>query len=139
MRYGPVSRQATEQQIHPAGEELLRPAGALSRQWRQRCCNLATALFLHFERCFTFLRCDGVEPTNNSAERALRRAVQWRKTSFGSRSAEGEMAVARLLTVTRTCGMQNRQPFDYLALADAVAVNRKAWPAPSLLKKTQTT
>jgi len=40
-----------------------------------------------------------VEPTNNSAERALRCAVQWRKITFGSRSAQGEIAVARLLTV----------------------------------------
>jgi transposase len=63
--------------------------------------------------------------------------VQWRKTSFGSRSAEGEVAVARLLTVTRTCRMQNRQPLDYLA--EAVAAHRKPLPAPSLLQTTQTT
>jgi hypothetical protein len=50
--------------------------------------NLATALLTHFERFFTFLDQEGVEPTNNSAERALRCAVQWRKISFGSRSAE---------------------------------------------------
>ena len=41
--------------------------------------NLATALFIHFERLFTFLECEGVEPTNNVAERILRTAVQWRK------------------------------------------------------------
>ena len=40
--------------------------------------NLATALFEHNERLFTFLDHEGVEPTNNSAERALRTAVQWR-------------------------------------------------------------
>src|SRR5687767_14049022 len=34
-------------------------------------------------------RADGVEPTNNSAERALRPAVLWRKGSFGSESAAG--------------------------------------------------
>ena len=72
--------------------------------------NLALALLKHFEKFFAFLRNEGVEPTNNSAERALRCAVQWRKISFGSRSAQGEIAVARLLTVTRTCRMQNREP-----------------------------
>ena len=44
--------------------------------------------------------------TNNVAERALRTAVQWRKIMFGNRSVEGERAVARLLTVTRTCQLQ---------------------------------
>ena len=63
--------------------------------------NLALALLKHFEKFFAFLRHEGVEPTNNSAERALRCAVQWRKVSFGSRSAQGEIAAARLLTVTR--------------------------------------
>jgi len=48
----------------------------------------------------------GVEPTNNTAERALRTAVQWRKIMFGNRSADGELAVARLLTVTSTCQLQ---------------------------------
>src|SRR5580692_402593 len=57
------------------------------------------------------------EPTNNSAERALRCAVQWRKISFGSRSSQGEVAVARLLTVARTCPMQGQTPLSYLSAA----------------------
>jgi hypothetical protein len=76
--------------------------------------NLALALLKQFEKFFAFLRNDAVEPTNNSAQRALRCAVQWRAISFGSRSAQGEVAVVRLLTVTRTCRMQNREPLDYL-------------------------
>jgi transposase len=46
--------------------------------------NLARALFEHNERLFTFLEHEGVEPTNNSVERALRTAVQWRKICFGN-------------------------------------------------------
>lgn len=46
--------------------------------------NLASALFQHGERLFTFVDTPGVEPTNNSAERALRTGVQWRKICFGS-------------------------------------------------------
>ena len=60
-------------------------------------CNLARALFFHCHRLFTFLEEPGVEPTNNSAKRALRIAVQWRKVSFGNRSTNGELATARLL------------------------------------------
>ena len=99
--------------------------------------NLATALFVHCGKFFVFLEKDGVEPTNNAAERALRCAVQWRKTSFGSRSATGEIAMARLLTVTRTCRMQNRNSLDYLA--KAIRAHRNAAPVHSLLATTITT
>jgi glycosyltransferase involved in cell wall biosynthesis len=53
--------------------------------------NLAAALLPHFERFFTFLYEEGVEPANNSAEGALHCAVEWRKISFGRRSAQGEV------------------------------------------------
>jgi hypothetical protein len=68
--------------------------------------NLARALWEHKERLFTFLEPEGVEPTNNSAERALRTGVQWRKICFGNRSAAGESATARLLTVAETSELQ---------------------------------
>jgi hypothetical protein len=90
--------------------------------------NLATSLFVHCGEFFAFIEKDGVEPTNNAAERALRCAVQWRKTSFGSRSSRGEAAMARLLTVTRTCRMQNRNSLAYLAAA--VRAHRSAVPVP---------
>ena len=93
--------------------------------------NLATALFAHCPEFFVFIEREGVEPTNNAAERALRCAVQWRKTSFGSRSAKGETAMARLLTVTRTCRMQNRSSLRYLSAA--VRAHRRAAPVLSLL------
>ncbi len=52
--------------------------------------NLATSLFEHNHRLFTSLEHKGVEPTNNSAERALRTGVQLRKICFGNRSANGD-------------------------------------------------
>jgi len=79
--------------------------------------NLARALFVHHSHFFTFVYEEGVEPTNNVAERALRTAVQWRKIMFGNRSAEGELAVARLLTVTRTCQLQQLNVLAYLTAA----------------------
>ena len=93
--------------------------------------NLATALFIHFQRLFTFLEVEGVEPTNNVAERILRTAVQWRKISFGNRSRNGEIATARLLTVTQTCKRQHRHVLGYLT--DAVRSHRRQATAPSLL------
>jgi len=38
------------------------------------------------------------QPTNNAAERAIRPAVLWRRTSFGSQSEAGSVFVARMLT-----------------------------------------
>ena len=95
--------------------------------------NLANAIGQHFERLFCFLDELGVEPTNNSAERALRTAVQWRKTSFGNRSEAGALATARLLTVTQTCRTQNRDPLQYLT--EVVQLHRRRLPVPSLCSK----
>ena len=41
---------------------------------------------------FTFVTVEGMEPTNNFAERQVRCAVQWRKTSFGTQSPAGSRA-----------------------------------------------
>jgi transposase len=93
--------------------------------------NLATALFEYNERLFTFLDEEGVEPTNNSAERALRTGVQWRKICFGNRSAAGELATARLLTVAETCDLRKLNTLEYLAAA--IADHRRRQPVTSLL------
>lgn len=93
--------------------------------------NLARALFVHHPHFFTFVHAEGVEPTNNVAERALRTAVQWRKIMFGTRSADGELAVARLLTVTRTCQQQQINVLAYLTAA--IACHRRRQCVASLL------
>jgi transposase len=93
--------------------------------------NLATALFVHFERLFPFLEQERVEPTNHTAEQALRTAVQWRKISFGNRSRNGEIATARLLTVAQTCKRQHCHVLGYLT--EAVRCHRRHTAAPSLL------
>ncbi len=93
--------------------------------------NLATSLFQHCGRLFTFIEHPGVEPTNNCVEQALRIAVQLRKIIFGNRSAQGEVATARLLTVTQTCRMQGRNALDYLT--EAIVRYRRHQPVPSLL------
>jgi transposase len=94
---------------------------------------LARALFLNFERFFTFVDHEQVEPTNNIAERALRHAVIWRKIMMGCRSEAGEVAVARLLTVAQTCKMQKRPTLAYLT--NAIQRHRYGQIAPSLLPR----
>jgi transposase len=137
VRYGPITREQLIEKSIPLEKKFFALADRYLDSRDKDVANLALALLKHFERFFAFLRNEGVEPTNNSAERALRCAVQWRKISFGSRSVQGEVAVARLLTITRTCRMQNRAPLDYLVAV--IRSNRNALPIPSLLKKPSTT
>ena len=68
---------------------------------------------------WTFTRADGVEPTNNAAERAVRHAVCWRKTSYGTDSARGSRFVERMLTVVASCRQQGRGVLDFLVRAVA--------------------
>lgn len=68
----------------------------------------------NWHNLFTFLEHDGVEPTNNSAERAIRPAVQWRKICFGSQSQIGEQFTSHLLSVVRTCQVHGINPFEFL-------------------------
>lgn len=68
----------------------------------------------NWQHLFTFLKHDGVQPTNNSAERAIRPAVQWRKICFGSQSEVGEQFTGRLLTVVRTCQLHDINAFEFL-------------------------
>jgi hypothetical protein len=75
-----------------------------------------------------------VEPTNNRAERALRRAVLWRRRSFGTQSAAGSQFVERILTAVTTLQHQHRDVLDYLTAACAATICKT--PAPSLLPLT---
>ena len=78
-----------------------------------------------------------MEPTNNAAERAIRPAVLWRRTSFGSQSVAGSTFVARMLTVVTTLRSQRRNVLQYLT--DAICAARSGQPAPSLLPQAITT
>ena len=80
---------------------------------------------------WTFVWEAGVEPTNNCAERRLRRAVLWRRRSFGTQSAAGSQFVERILTAVPTLRQQRRDVLDYLTATCAAAICQA--PAPSLL------
>jgi transposase len=83
---------------------------------------------------WTFVWEHEVEPTNNRAERALRRAVLWRRRSFGTQSAAGSQFVERILTAVTTLRHQHRNVLDYLTAACAAAIRKES--APSLLPLT---
>ncbi|WP_406700688.1 IS66 family transposase [Singulisphaera sp. Ch08] len=83
------------------------------------------------EHLWTFLRVRGIEPTNNAAERALRHAVLWRKSSGGTASEWGSRFVERVLSVAATCRQRGRNVLEYLAACFRARVMSE--PSPSLL------
>ena len=80
---------------------------------------------------WTFVRHEGVEPTNNAAERAIRPGVLWRKSSFGTQSAGGSRFVEAMMTVVATLKQQHRNVLAYLT--DTCKKALRGEPAPSLL------
>jgi transposase len=119
-------------------KRLDRPARELERLLRRgcRCADLKAATFCVnvlelLPAVWQFVVTDGVEPTNNHAERMLRRGVLWRKNAFGSHSQTGCRFVERMLTVVQTRRLQKRSVLRYLY--EALVAHRKGLPIPSLL------
>jgi len=80
---------------------------------------------------WTFARLDGVEPTNNHAERVLRPAVLWRKNSFGCHSETGCRFVERMLSTVQTLRLQNRKVLAFLC--QTLTAHRAGLPLPALV------
>jgi len=78
-----------------------------------------------------FVTTEGVEPTNNAAERAIRPAVIWRRTSFGSQTQAGSTFFARMMTVVTTLKSQRRNVLEFMT--QAIASARVGQDSPSLL------
>jgi transposase len=122
VRDGTLNRQDFQTQVEPIRTQvlvLLCEGAALSQdKTRHTCKNL-----LKLEPAlWTFVHREGVEPTNNHAERCLRRAVLWRRRSFGTQSATGSRFVERALTTVTTLRQQKRDVLDYLTATCAAAI-----------------
>jgi transposase len=89
------------------------------------------------EALWTFVQVEGVEPTNNTAERSLRPGVQWRKVSFGTQSEDGSRFVESMRTGVATLKQQKRNVLDYLTAAHEAALRGE--PTPSLLPEQDQT
>jgi transposase len=79
---------------------------------------------------WTFTHTDGVEPTNNHAERGLRGAVIYRKLSLGSQSEQGERTIERLLSASVTCRLRKQSLYAYLT--QVLAAHARGDPIPHL-------
>jgi len=131
VRDGTLSRLHFQAAMQPVRHEIhcLLNIGRFVKhpQTRKTCQNI-----LKLEQAlWTFVDRESIEPTNNAAERALRRGVIWRRRSFGTQSEAGSRFVERILTIVTTLRQQNRDVLDYLTAAcKAYSVGLAA---PSLL------
>jgi len=132
-RHGRISRAALVRRMAPVRRKierlLLRGAQCGHADTRGTC----RELYEHRGWLWTFLRHEGIEPTNNAGERALRHAVIWRKLSFGTQSASGSRFVETMLTAIETCRQQRRNVFAFIAAAIESHLAHQS--APSLLPR----
>jgi transposase len=131
FRAGEFDRRELRRRLIPLRARL----GRLLRRGQESPDRKAAALCRELRKwwaaLWTFARVEGVEPTNNGAEWALRPAVLWRKGSFGSDSPAGSRFAERLLTVVAACRQQGRPLLDFLVAAMQAAL--RGSPSPSLL------
>ena len=78
---------------------------------------LAKNLDREMAHLWVFLFEDGVEPTNNRAERALRFAVLWRRMMQGSFNEKGDRWVERILSLRETCRLRGLPTYPVLVEA----------------------
>jgi transposase len=131
VRDGTLNR--TSFQVYISGlraevrEALLQGAACGCPKTAATCRNLTA----NEPKLWTFVWHEGVEPTNNAAERALRHAVLWRKGSGGTDSGRGSRFVERVLSVRETCRQQGRSLLEYSV--GCCEANLDGRIAPSLL------
>jgi transposase len=115
--------------IQPELRALLEDASPKSKRtrWHRR---FANNLLKVWPALWTFTTIDGVEPTNNPAERALRAPVIHRKVSLGTQSETGERFAERALSAAATCRLQRRSLFTYLT--ELITAHTRGDPFPAL-------
>ena len=109
--------------------QLLEQASPKSQRtrWHRR---FANNLLKVWPALWTFTIIDGVQPTNNPAERALRSPVIHRKVSLGTQSNDGERFAERALSAAGTLRLQHRSLFTYLS--DLLTAHARGDPFPAL-------
>jgi transposase len=131
FRGGGCTRDEMDQRMVPLYVELWQVLKRGCRSRDRRLARFCTRLTDRFTHLWTFVKVEGVEPTNNHAERVLRRAVLWRRRSFGCHSADGCRFAERILTAVQTLRQQGRSVLDFLS--DTIAAHRQDLPYPRLL------
>lgn len=130
VREGRRSRGWFAQEILPwLREEVRHLLDQGSRCGRLKTAVVCRELLAIEASLWSFASREGVEPTNNAAERAVRHAVCWRKTSYGTDSERGSRFVERMLSVVARCRSQGRDVMDFLIQAITAGPDHSARPS----------
>lgn len=120
----PLRQRVESLLLEGQNNEHSKTAGTCRKVWEVR------------EALWTFVGVEGVEPTNNAAERAVRFAVIWRKMCGGTQSLAGSAFVSRLLTARATLRQQGQSVHGFLRAA--CQAHRAGRAPPSLLPRAVT-
>ena len=129
MKDGTLSRGEFRELMAPVRlqvEALLKRAANLKLRHVSGSCE---DMLEHRAALWTFVDQEGVEPTNNHAERELRGFVLWRKRSFGTQSERGNLFAERLMTVAHTARKQRKNVLEFLTACCVAARTGKAPPS----------
>jgi len=89
---------------------------------------LSETLLDDFDKLWAFTKIRGMEPTNNLAERDLRKLVVWRRKSYGTRSNRGKRFVERITTIAQTLKRQSKSILTFIQEAVIGFYNRTSAP-----------
>ena len=119
LRNGELNREGFQQAMQPVEQRVKKLLEAGSQAEHEKTRRTCVNILKVEPALWTFVRVEGVEPTNNAAERPLRRAVLWRRKSFGTQSEAGSRFVARILTAVQTLRQQGGGVLEFLTAACA--------------------
>jgi len=131
FRGGGLTRSQLDDRMAPLALELLAVLQRGTRSRDGKTARFCARVLDVYSALWTFVVVEGVEPTNNHAERVQRLAVLYRKNCFGCHSNSGCRFVERLLTVVQTLRLQQRPVLQYLK--ETLIAHRSAQAAPRLV------
>jgi transposase len=117
-------------ELKPLHDQLMDALQAGERGHTEDLATLCGAILDIWPALWNFTEHADVQSTNNRAERALRHAVLWRKTSGGTQTDHGERFVERILSIRETCRLQDRRLHPYLIDVHTARLNSQPIPTP---------
>lgn len=132
VKDGLLSRRAFLERMAPvrdAIERLLTRAAACPQAGKTA--GMAREILKLKDALFVFVDVEGIEPTNNAAEQAIRPAVLLRKGSFGTFSEAGSRYIERIMSVVQSCKAQGRDVHEFLT--QSLDAHLRKTPPPSLV------
>ncbi len=131
VRDGTMTREEFKAKMRPLSRNVETCLERVAQRGCRKAAGMCAKILKQRAWLWTFVEHEGVEPTNNAAERAIRPAVLWRKGCFGVQSERGRVFVERILTAQASCRLQKRKLLPFLH--QACLAKLQGTPAPSLL------